>query len=192
MGLDMYLTKRTYVKQWNHQDASEKFSVVVKKGGKVYKPIKSERVSYVIEQIAYWRKSNQIHNWFVKRVQEGKDECQESYVSIEKLKELRDTCKTVLNAIELKDGVVTNGYSVKKDKTTGEIVREPNLQQGKMIVGGEDVCKALLPASSGFFFGSTDYDQWYYEDVKNTYEMLEEILAEPDANYGDYYYQASW
>ncbi len=29
MGLDMYLEKRTYVKQWDHQSAEEKHEVVV-------------------------------------------------------------------------------------------------------------------------------------------------------------------
>ena len=33
MGLDMYLTKETYVKQWDHQTDEERHEVSVKKGG---------------------------------------------------------------------------------------------------------------------------------------------------------------
>ena len=33
MGLDMYLNKRTYVQQWEHQAPKEKYEVVVTKGG---------------------------------------------------------------------------------------------------------------------------------------------------------------
>ncbi len=32
MGLDMYLSKKTYVKQWDHQSPEEKYEVVVTKG----------------------------------------------------------------------------------------------------------------------------------------------------------------
>ena len=47
---------------------------------------------------AYWRKSNQIHAWFVDNVQGGEDNCGEYYVSHEKLKELRETCRQALFA----------------------------------------------------------------------------------------------
>ena len=186
MGLDMYLSKHTYVKRWDHQSKEEKFSVNVKKGGRVYAPIKKDRVSYIIETVMYWRKANQIHNWFIENLAGGEDNCQEIYVPFDKLVELRDTCKKVLDACELKKGVVKNGYTFKNG------VKEPNLEEGDMIVGGEDVCEELLPSSSGFFFGSADYDQWYYEDVENTYKELTELVEEPDAESGDYYYLASW
>ena len=31
--------------------------------------------SRIIEQVGYWRKANQIHNWFVENVQDGEDDC---------------------------------------------------------------------------------------------------------------------
>lgn len=34
----------------------------------------------------------------------------------------------------------------------------------------------LLPTQSGFFFGSTDYDSWYYSDVKDTIKKLKKVL----------------
>lgn len=40
----------------------------------------------------------------------------------------------------------------------------------------EETSKKLLPTQGGFFFGSTEYDQWYYEDVKRVYETFKEIL----------------
>ena len=53
-----------------------------------------------------------------------------------------------------------------------------------------------LPTQSGFFFGSTEYDEWYEQDMKNTVEQLDRILSDipEDANPWDYefYYQASW
>lgn len=50
----------------------------------------------------------------------------------------------------------------------------------------------LLPTQSGFFFGSTDYDQYYYEDVAETFNMLGLLMAEDPNGEGDYYYQSSW
>ena len=42
---------------------------------------------------AYWRKANQIHNWFVTNIQDGNDNCGEYYVSQDKLKELLIICE---------------------------------------------------------------------------------------------------
>lgn len=96
MGLDMYLSKRTYVKQWAHTPAEERFEVTVTRGGQPYPAIRPERVSYVEEQVAYWRKANAIHAWFVDHVQDGDDDCKDYYVPVEKLKELVELCRDVL------------------------------------------------------------------------------------------------
>lgn len=52
---------------------------------------------------------------------------------------------------------------------------------------------ATLPTQSGFFFGSTEYDEWYLEDIKRTIEGLERVLKEvPDDFDWSFVYQASW
>ena len=45
---------------------------------------------------AYWRKANAIHKWFVDNCQDGRDECQETWVSREQMQQLIDLCKEVL------------------------------------------------------------------------------------------------
>ena len=94
MGLDQYLTKKTYVKNWKHMSDDEKHNVSVE--GKKSKEIKPERVTYIEEEVAYWRKANQIHSWFVNNVQNGEDDCRSSYLHPSKLKELLESCKAVL------------------------------------------------------------------------------------------------
>lgn len=47
--------------------------------------------------------------------------------------------------------------------------------------------KELLPTQEGFFFGDTDYNEYYYEDLRNTIEQLKDV-----DELGDYEYQASW
>ncbi len=49
---------------------------------------------------AYWRKANQIHNWFVTNIQKGEDNCGEYYVPQDKLTELMVICE---HALESKD-----------------------------------------------------------------------------------------
>lgn len=50
----------------------------------------------------------------------------------------------------------------------------------------------LLPRSRGFFFGSYEYDEWYWEDLTETKEKLEEILRETDWDKEDVFYWESY
>ena len=86
MGLDMYLHKSTYVQNWGHTPEVEKHNITITKGGINRKDIELERIKYIVEEIGYWRKANQIHNWFVTNVQKGEDDCKKYRVSVEQLK----------------------------------------------------------------------------------------------------------
>jgi len=50
----------------------------------------------------------------------------------------------------------------------------------------------VLPTQSGFFFGGTDYDDYYFEDNKNTVKILEEVLADTDFEKESIFYVSSW
>lgn len=142
-----------------------------------------KKVSYIIEEAAYWRKSNQIHQWFVQNVQDGNDDCKDYYVSREQLKELVELCKTVLQTAKTVDGHVWNGITwTQKD---GEV---HDYKPGLVIVNQEEI-EELLPTASGFFFGSTDYDEYYMKDLQDTINMLEPLLEDED---GEYEYSSSW
>jgi hypothetical protein len=51
---------------------------------------------------------------------------------------------------------------------------------------------AQLPTTSGFFFGSTDVDDWYYSYVQQTIDIIEAALNAPELEKFDFYYQSSW
>lgn len=51
--------------------------------------------------------------------------------------------------------------------------------------------KKLLPPQSGFFFGSTEIDERYFNDVEYTYELLNKVLEKIPEDY-DFIYRASW
>lgn len=57
----------------------------------------------------------------------------------------------------------------------------------KAVLADHDKAKELLPVTEGFFFGSYEYDEYYFDDLKDTVKMLEKL----DFN-EDYIYQASW
>jgi len=95
MGLDMYLSKKTYVQQWDHQSPEETYNVVVTQGGNSVDHIQPNRVTYVEEQVGYWRKANAIHKWFVDNVQDGNDNCSTYFVEIDDLMNLLNDCKEV-------------------------------------------------------------------------------------------------
>ena len=150
MGLDMYLDKRTYVKQWDHIDESKQYNVEVTRGGE-HTNIDPKKVKYIIEEAGYWRKQNQIHRWFVENIQNGTDDCGEYYVSKDALASLLELCE-----------------KVKADNTLAD---------------------ELLPGASGFFFGGTEYDEWYFNGIDNTIEILNEALEDEN---GEYLYSSSW
>jgi len=52
----------------------------------------------------------------------------------------------------------------------------------------EDILKPV----SGFFFGSTEKDEYYWQSITETRDRLSEILTNPSAVNWDFYYQSSW
>jgi len=158
MGLDMYLTARRYLRTYGRDNEVETVNKINEMFGlEAFKEDSFSdeiRIKELVFAAAYWRKANAIHAWFVKNVQDGKDECQESWVDRDHLQALIDTCKAVL----------------------------------------KDTSKAaeLLPSQSGFFFGSTEYDEWYFRDIEYTVERLEKVLSTPAFEDCDFYYWSSW
>lgn len=154
MGLDMFLyaSKYTSPAEWRPEDERKKFNDILKAiDGEKF--VDTDLPSIVVDlKVGYWRKANQIHQWFVDNVQNGEDNCAEYYVDRDKLKELRELCELAL-----------------KDKSKAE---------------------ELLPTQAGFFFGSTEIDEWYWQDVNLTVEIINKCLEMPDT--WTFKYQSSW
>lgn len=60
------------------------------------------------------------------------------------------------------------------------------------VLKDTSLAEQLLPPTSGFFFGSTSVDEWYWKDLENTRDRLNELLSSPDIEELDIYYQSSW
>lgn len=50
----------------------------------------------------------------------------------------------------------------------------------------------VLEPQSGFFFGSTIKDRWYFQDLKYTNLLIDELLGDPRLEGWDFYYHSSW
>ena len=140
----------------------------------------------IVEEIGYWRKANQIHNWFVDNVQDGEDDCDyHKEVAKETLEDLLDICQQVLASCELIDGQINNGYKFEDGKQV------PIVVDGK-YVKDPGVAMELLPTRSGFFFGGTDYDEYYVDDIKKTIDIITKALKTTDFETEMIYYVSSW
>lgn len=53
---------------------------------------------------------------------------------------------------------------------------EELLHRCDKVLNDHSLAKILLPTMSGFFFGSTDYDEYYFEDVQEVRDYLKNTL----------------
>jgi hypothetical protein len=58
------------------------------------------------------------------------------------------------------------------------------------VLSDHSLAQKLLPTQSGFFFGSTEYDDDYFEELERTEKELTELLRDKTWDYLEY--QASW
>jgi hypothetical protein len=101
--------------------------------------------------MGYWRKDNQIHNWFVKTIQRGEDDCRPYGLGISDLAALKYLCEKVL--------------------------------------ADNDLAPSLLPTKDGFFFGTYQYDDVYFDALKETIKIIDRCFA---SGIEHFEYQSSW
>lgn len=101
MGLDMYLS-RNLDQNGNVLKITPQDELNSADFAKLLKRATQSSTSYlhpnISVNIAYWRKANAIHQWFISHCADDVDDCQEIEVDIEDLHELKDTCEKILNA----------------------------------------------------------------------------------------------
>lgn len=185
MGLDMYLNRKLYVSEHDFSKGAKNENLQISGAG--FESVTPSKVDYIVENAGYWRKANAIHQWFVDNCQDGIDDCRDAYVSHDQLQELLNTVNEALNRLKLVPGVVQNG-STCSPATGGVFV--PNLEAG-LVVANPEVAADLLPTTGGFFFGGTNYDEYYVADLEETKKILEENLDEKYKHWS-FEYHSSW
>jgi len=154
MGLDQYLHAKKFAHSgsWAKDEEKQLFASLIVLAD-ISEFVETDFPTVSIEvKVAYWRKQNAVHNWFVQVCQDGEDDCRPAFVSREQLEALRNLCR--------------------------EVLADPKLASD------------LLPTSNGFFFGTTDYDKWYWEGLTYTADTIDKLLTMP--NEWDFEYSSSW
>lgn len=169
MGLDMFLEirKNEYCSKYYKDEESGLKLELPKDVSRFFSNLTNLTVSRTTDyRVGYWRKANAIHNWFLENCAardkwaDPIDDCRPIEIPVEKLEELLDDCKKVL-----------------EDKS---------------------LATELLPTTDGFFFGSTEYDDWYFDDIEDTIDIIEPVIKfmKYMLEIKDYtwsiIYQASW
>jgi hypothetical protein len=85
---------------------------------------------------------------------------------------------------------VQDGEDDCKDYYVSEDQMKDLLGLVKKVLKNHKLAEKLLPPASGFFFGDTNIDEWYFKDLEETQKILEEALA--DKGDAEYYYRSSW
>lgn len=158
MGLDMFLFK---ARKSNH--SAKELSALdrhdlspededIKDLLPLYESDYSKGKYCIFKEVAYWRKFNALHQWFVTHVQIGIDNCDMYEVTKDHILDLLDTLFSVIE---------------EKDPTY------------------------FMP-TSGFFFGSTEVDEYYWEQIADTREKMYCLLNDFDWENERLFYLASW
>lgn len=140
------------------QEIREVLSTFPKLYGQVndIKMIKKVGDDYIISTEAmYWRKANQIQNWFVEVCQGGIDDNGGFHpVGVNHLMDLQERIDKVL--------------------------------------ANRSLAMNILPTTSGFFFGSTDYNEWYLYDLRETKKFLRKVLKQSTSKNWSFIYHSSY
>ena len=54
-----------------------------------------------------------------------------------------------------------------------------------------EMAEETLPTADGFFFGPTDYDEWYWDGIEETVQGLDKALKTFDDKW-QFHYRSSW
>lgn len=106
-----------------------------------------------------------------------------------------------LEAMYWRKANAIHGWFVENVQDGEDNCREYEVDR-KQLETLRDLCKDILENPDaerdddldpleGFFFGSYEKDEYYYEDLKNTVEGLSRVLDELPDEYS-FHYQASW
>ena len=188
MGLDMYVTIRHKDTQskleayeaWEQKYSYEEFQRLTEEQVEEYRNSEPEYDNDMYgKQLMYWRKANQIHNWFVKNCQNGVDDCGRYVITVADLMKLKELCEKILTMTEVKQELrptYPNGWFSEPVHVMKDVCF--------LTEEGMKFASEYLPSRSGFFFGNTDYDDNYVWDLENTIEQINNTLDTLNCDYG--------
>lgn len=79
------------------------------------------------------------------------------------------------------DNCATYSVSIDELKTLKSICEE--------VLNKPELADKKLPTKDGFFFGQTEYDEFYFNDIQETIDIINKCL---DLDYDYFEYSSSW
>ena len=105
----------------------------------------------------------------------------------------KESPETILNGIEvaywrkanqIRKWFVDHTSYDEDDNCSQAIVFKEDLEQlvedCRQVLEDHSLADSILPTRSGFFFGSCEYDDWYFSQLEDTIETIENILQTTD------------
>lgn len=125
---------------------------------------KSSKFDYdVAEELAYFRKFNALNRFILVNTNSPLDLNDVVEVPMEVFDKLYDIVNKLLTAY--------NACPIKAER----------------------MARTLLPTQSGFFFGSVDYDEYYWNDLVRLKESLEALFKRAEEIKDEHYwYESNW
>ena len=97
---------------------------------------------------------------------------------------------SIFRGMNVEENIMAVLEIVERNKNKRQEKLEELLELCKKVNADNSLAEELLPSASGFFFGGTGYDEWYFNDINHTIEIIEECLE--DASADEFEYNASW
>ena len=94
MGLDIYISKKTFIGAMFHASGVNGIISLTKRGKQI--PIKLQRVAYVIEDIYHGSKTHWLHNWLNRELPEELMNAKECEISEDVMDRLHRVCNEIL------------------------------------------------------------------------------------------------
>lgn len=143
------------------------------------------------EEIAYWRKFNALHTLFLEVTGADLDSnCEELDLTEENL-------VSILNTLQQVKLILDKAPKYIEKETEDGIISQPIDVEDILVYEGDDfifdeetneLIQELLPPQGGFFWGSTNIDSWYYEDVVRAIPDIQNALDLTRQGERIYYY----
>lgn len=161
MGLDINFFKTNKSNWKRYQEECHKFANLSdEEKEKGYHGTEAPNYQFDPEEIGYFRKVN-----FLMRFFNYTGNCEYKEIKRDELEDLKNKCLALATIkpkrVEISGNTLTG--------LTGPVTRTLSQKD-------QELCAKLLPTTSGFFFGSTDYDGYYLDDVKEVFVWVCRVL----------------
>lgn len=143
------------------------------------------------EKLAYWRKFNALHALFLEVAgADPESNCEEINLTEENLATILDTLQQVKLILDKAPKYI-------EKETEDEVVFQPIIVNDILLYEGDnfifdettdELVQELLPPRSGFFWGGTNIDSWYYDDIARAIPDIQNALDLAKQGERIYYY----